>query len=192
MKVLAINGSPRRGGNTAAMIDAATDELRAAGIEVEVVSLADHDVKPCTGCERCAKQPWDCPIEDDALPLLRKMVEADGVLMGSPVYCGGVTAQLKALMDRSIVPYQAGELKGKVAGAIAVGGGKHGGQEMTISQLYTYFLMMDMIIAPAEGGYYGAMGTGDGKGEVRQDEDGIASARALGRRMAQLLGRHGP
>jgi len=187
VKVLAVNGSPRRRGNTASMIRAAADELRAAGIEVEVVSIADHEVRPCDGCERCYKRPWGCPIEDDAVMILKKMVAADGILMGSPVYCGGVTAQLKALIDRSIMPYQAAELKGKVAGAITVGGGRHGGQELALSQLYAYFMMMDMIAAPAEGGYYGAMGTGEKRGDVERDEDGLASAKALGRRMAQLL-----
>jgi multimeric flavodoxin WrbA len=187
LKVVAVNGSPRKKGNTQAIIDVAAEELRAAGIEVELISLADYDVRPCDGCEKCYKKPWDCPIKDDAVAVLKKMAAADGFLVGSPVYWGGVTAQLKALFDRSVMPYQTADFTDKVGGALTVGGGTHGGQELALSQINTYFLMSDMIVANAEGGFYGGMATGEAKGDVMRDPDGLKTARKVGKRMAHLL-----
>jgi multimeric flavodoxin WrbA len=187
MKVLAINGSPRKKGNTQLLIDTAARMLEDEGIEVEPVRVADFDIRPCTACDRCSKKLWDCPIKDDAVKVLRKMSAADGMIIGSPVYCGGVTAQLKALLDRSIIPYQRAEFKDKVGGALVVGGAKNGGQELTLAQINAFFLMMDMVVASAENGYYGAMATGNDKGDVADDEEGMDKARGLGRRVAHLL-----
>lgn len=189
VKVLAINGSPRKNGNTRILIDEATKEIKKARISVETISISDYDIRPCTGCERCFKKPWDCPIKDDAIKVLKRMVSADGLLIGSPVYCGGVTAQLKALFDRTVIPYQASELKDKVGGAITVGGARNGGQELTLMQINTYFLMLDMVVASAENGFYGAMATGTDRGDVREDKEGLDKARGVGRRMARLLKR---
>lgn len=189
MKVLAINGSPRKKGNTQILLDAAIDEFRNAGAEAETISVADYDIRPCTGCERCYHKFWDCPIGDDAVKVLKKMVYADGLLIGSPVYFGGITAQLKALFDRSSMPYQQSELRDKVGGAIAVGEGLHGGQEMTVGQIVAFFMCHDMIVAPSESGILGAMATANSPGEVRNDPNGIKSARGLAKRMARLLGR---
>ncbi len=189
MKVLAINGSPRKNGNTQLLIDAASEVLEDAGIEVGSVRVTDFDIRPCTACDRCSKNPWDCPIKDDAVDVLRMMSAADGMLIGSPVYCGGVTAQLKALLDRSIIPYQRAEFKDKVGGALVVGGARNGGQELALTQINTYFLMMDMVVASAENGFYGAMATGNDKGDVADDEEGMDKARGLGRRVAHLLKR---
>ena len=186
-KVVAINGSPRKKGNTQLMLDAVVETIGAAGIDVEQISLTDYDVRPCNGCERCSKKPWDCPTKDDAVKVLRKMVAADGILMGSPVYCGGVTAQLKALMDRSVIVYSAMELKNKVGGALSCGGSRHGGQELTIAQIATFFTMQDMIVANCSGGLSGAMGVGNDRGEVKNDSEGLKSARNLGDRMVELL-----
>ena len=187
VRVAAINGSPRKNGNTQLMLDAAVETMKSEGIDVEHISLADHDIKPCDGCEMCNKEPWACPIEDDAPKVLKKMVAADGILMGSPVYFGGVTAQMKALFDRSAMPYKEMELKDKVGGALSCGGGLHGGQELTIWQIVTFFTMHDMIVANSSGGLYGAMGVGNDRGDVRNDLEGLKSARNLGKRMVELL-----
>lgn len=187
MKVLAINGSPRKNGNVELMLKAAEEVLKGRGVEVETLSLADRDVRPCDACERCYKRRWDCPIEDDGKAVLERMLVADGLLVGSPVYFGGVTAQLKALFDRSIMAYQAFEFRNKVGGAVTCGGAVHGGQEFTLWQIAVFFQAHDMIIANAEGGLYGAAGTGNSPGEVEADKDGLASAEALAKRMADLL-----
>ncbi|MGQ9587934.1 MAG: flavodoxin family protein [Thermoplasmata archaeon] len=187
MRVLAVNGSPRKKSNTKLMVDAAAKELRSDGVEVEVIWLAGLDVRPCNACGRCCKKAWDCPIEDDAISVLRKIASADGVLMASPVYFGGVTAQLKALFDRSYMAYQAFEFRDKVGGALTVGGGAHGGQELTVGQIITFFLTHDMIVANAEGGSYGGMCAGNDPGDVLNDSEGMKSVKALAKRMARLL-----
>lgn len=189
MKVIAINGSPRKKGNTQILIDEAAKELARAGIDVEKISITDFEVEPCTGCDACSKKLWTCPIKDDAIALLKKMVASDGILLGSPVYCGGATAQLKALLDRSVIPYQKAEFKDKVGGALTVGGAKNGGQELTLMQLNAFFLMHDMVPASSEGGYYGGMATGNDPGEVKEDEEGLKKARGVAIRMAGLLRR---
>lgn len=189
MKVLAINGSPRKKGNTQILLDAALDEFRGAGAEAETISMAEYNVKPCTGCERCYQKLWDCPIGDDAVKVLKKMAYADALLVGSPVYFGGVTAQLKALFDRSSMPYQQQELRDKVGGALAVGQGLHGGQELTVSQIVAFFMCHDMLVAPSENGILGAMATANGPGDVRKDEEGLKNARAMAKRMIRMLGK---
>ncbi|MBN1678052.1 MAG: flavodoxin family protein [Candidatus Thermoplasmatota archaeon] len=193
MKVVAVNGSPRKKGNTQDILEAAAGELGPQGIEVEFVSLAENVVRPCTGCERCYKKAWDCPIEDDGVAVLRKMASANGLLVASPVYFGGVTAQLKALIDRSVMAYTDTEFKDKVAGGLSVGGGKHGGQELAVWQIATFCVTHDMIYINPEGGVGGAMATGNDMGDVRSDSDGLESAKRLGRRMAEVLkARRGP
>ncbi len=122
-KVLVVNGSPRKKGNTYILLEAAAREIEKAKIRVDRVHLRDFEIEPCNGCERCYDNPWECPIDDDAVKVLRMMKEADGLLLGSPVYFGGVTAQMKALFDRSIMLYQDMELKDKVGGAVSCEGG---------------------------------------------------------------------
>ncbi len=189
MKVLAINGSPRKKGNTQILMEAAADELRKAGAEVEMISVADLDVKPCNGCRRCYQKLWDCPIGDDAIKILKKVAYSDGLLVGSPVYFGGVTAQLKALFDRSIMPYQVLDFSDKVGGAVVVGGSPHGGQELAALQIASFFMCHDMIIATTKGEVLGGMATANELGDARKDEDGIESARQLARRMIKLMGK---
>lgn len=187
MKVVAVNGSPRKKGNTQELLECAVKELRAEGIEVELLSLAEQDVRPCTGCEKCYKKVWDCPIDDDGIAVLKKMASADGLLVASPVYFGGITAQLKALVDRSVMAYTNTEFKDKVAGGLSVGGGKHGGQELAVWQIATFCVTHDMIFVNPEGGVGGAMATGNDRGDVRSDSDGLESAKRLGKRMAEVL-----
>jgi len=187
MKVVAVNGSPRKKGNIDAMIEEAAKVLRKNGVKVETVSLADMEVRPCDACEMCYSKAWACPLEDDAKEVLKRMAGADGLLIGSPVYFGGVTAQLKALFDRSIMAYQAFEFKDKVLGAISCGGAAHGGQELTVWQIVMFGLTHDMIVANSEGGLYGAMATGNDVGDVGRDKEGLGTAAALARRMTSLL-----
>ena len=187
MKVLAINGSPRKGGNTQLMIEEAVKSLKSARVKVESVYVKDYDIKPCNACEVCYTKPWHCPIKDDAMKLLRRMADADGLIIASPVYLADVTAQLRALMDRSVIPYIEQDFKDKVGGAIIVGAGSHGGQELALIQVMEFFHFQGMIIASPRLGIGGAMGTADKKGDIRKDKDGLESARELGVRMAELL-----
>ncbi len=189
MKVLAINGSVRKGGNTQLMIEVAAKPLKSARVRVESVYITDYDIKPCNACEVCYTKPWHCPIKDDAVKLLKKMTDADGLIIASPVYCTDVTAQLRALIDRSVIPYIEQDFKDKVGGAIIVGAGAHGGQELALIQVMEFFHYQGMIIASPRFGLGGAMGTADKKGDIKKDKEGLKSARELGIRMAELLKR---
>jgi len=187
MKVLAINGSPRKNGNTQVMIEEAAKPLRRAGIRVEVASIRDYNIRPCNACEACYKKPWHCPIKDDAVKLLRKMKNADGLIVGSPVYGAGVTAQLKALLDRGVIACINQDFKNKIGGAIAVGATPHGGQEFVIFQIVSGFAFQGMIVAHPKVELLGAMGTADDRGTIKEDEYGLRCANELGQRMVELL-----
>jgi len=102
MKVMSILGSPRREGNTAKAIGLVEDELRAQGHEVERVNIVDRDIRGCAECYKCQQvtEAPGCALADDAPALFGKMIAADAVLMATPVFCWGPTAQLKALLDR--------------------------------------------------------------------------------------------
>ena len=149
--------------------------------------VTGYDIKPCDACEVCYTKPWHCPIKDDAVKLLRRMADADGLIIASPVYCTDVTAQLRALIDRSVIPYIEQDFKDKVGGAIIVGAGAHGGQELALIQVMEFFHYQGMIVASPKFGLGGAMGTADKVGDIRKDKEGLKSARELGVRMAELL-----
>ncbi len=103
MKVTSILGSPRRGGNTAAVLARVEGELRASGHEVERIDLLDLNINGCKECYHCQSVPDapGCPQRDDAGAIFARMLSADAVLLASPVFCWGFTAQMKALMDRT-------------------------------------------------------------------------------------------
>jgi multimeric flavodoxin WrbA len=103
MKVLAVNGSARKQGNTSLLIEAVFAPLRAAGIECEVVELAGKDIRGCTACSKCiAKADGKCyGRRDDGNEIIERMAEADGIILGGPVYFADVTPEIKALMDRA-------------------------------------------------------------------------------------------
>ena len=100
VKILGLVGSPRKGGNTDTIVGQVLAGARSEGAEVEKLYLDDLRIRPCRACFSCA-ETGRCVIEDDFQTLLRRMREADGIVLGSPVYCGTVTAQTKALIDRA-------------------------------------------------------------------------------------------
>ncbi len=102
MKVLGISGSPRLGGNTDLLVQTALEVLAAEGMETELLPLADRPIKPCTGCGGCATaKEVRCVQEDPAFEgMVERFIEADGILIGSPVYFGSATPQTMALLDR--------------------------------------------------------------------------------------------
>lgn len=187
MRVLGISGSPRPEGNTAIMVKTALEELEARGVETEYLSLADHEVKPCTGCGACMKaEKPQCVIKSDAFHLiLEKILEADGLVVGSPVYFGSATPNIMALLDRvGYVTRKKDLLRRKVGAALVVA--RRAGQNFTFAQLNYFFLISNMIVP---GSSYWNVAFGLGKGEVRQDEEGMQTVRNLAENMAWLLGK---
>jgi multimeric flavodoxin WrbA len=101
MKILGVSFSPREKGSTVAMLKAALKAAEGAGAEIELFSIAGKDIQPCDGCWACTKT-GRCHIKDDVAVLQDKMIAADGIIFGTPIYFWGMTAQAKAVMDRTI------------------------------------------------------------------------------------------
>ncbi len=186
MKVIAFNGSARRDGNTAILIEYVLDELRKEGIDTEVFSLAGKKIHGCRACYKCFENAdRRCAFDDDILnECIEKMAEADAIILGSPTYFTDVSAEMKALIDRAGLVGKAngGMFKRKVGAAvIAV---RRAGSLHAFSTINNFFLYSEMIIP---GSNYWNMAIGRNKGDVEKDAEGIATMKLLGVNMAWLL-----
>ena len=186
MKVVAFNGSPRRKGNTVTLIDEIFKIFKNEGIETEMIQLGNKPVHGCTACGKCKEtQDGKCHIKNDHLNYcIEKMVEADGIIIGSPVYFADVTPEVKALIDvAGYVTRASGHLlKRKVgAGVIAV---RRGGALHTFESINNFFLINQMIVP---GSSYWNFAIGRDPGDVLNDEEGIQTIKTLAENMAWLL-----
>lgn len=186
MKVLGINGSPRKGGNTEILIQTVFAELEKEGIETELVQIGGKLVHGCTACGKCREiLDGRCHIKNEAInELIEKMVAADGIILGSPVYFADITTEMKALMDVSgyVTRGNGHLLKRKIGAAVIVA--RRGGSMHAFESLNNFFLINQMIIP---GSSYWNLAFGKNKGEVVNDEEGIQTMRTLGENMAWLL-----
>lgn len=188
MKVLAINGSARKGGNTAILIEAAFAPLRAAGHDCELVELAKRDIRGCIACGVCReKADMACHgRKDDGNDVIRKMFEADALLLGSPTYFADVTPEIKAIIDRAgYVARGNGNLFARKPGA-AIVAVRRGGAIHAFDTLNHFFLIGEMIVV---GSSYWNLGIGGPKGAVEEDAEGIATMQRLGENMAWTMER---
>ena len=183
VRILGIVGSPRVKGNTELLIIEALKAAEEDGAETELVRLADKEVKPCDACSSC-RTTKECRIKDDFKAIFDKMVEADGIILGSPVYFGSATPQIKALIDRA--GYLSGAkgrvFENKVGGAMVVA--RRAGQNFTFAQLLFFFLHQGMIVP---GSTYWNIAFGGEKGEVAKDDEGLRTARNFGKKMVWLI-----
>lgn len=185
MYALAINGSPRKGGNTESMLQHVLEPLVAAGWETELYQLGGKEIRGCMACYKCfERKDRQCAVKKDCLnEVLEKMLRADAIILGSPTYFADVTAEIKALMDRSgiVAIANGGLLRGKIgAGVVAVrrGGGTH-----VFDTMNHLFQISEMIVP---GSTYWNIGYGLNKGEVLNDTEGLANMRHLGSVIAWL------
>lgn len=188
MKVVAFSGSARKGGNTAQLLNLALAELKAAGIETELVELAGQPIQGCIACYQCFKEKNQrCAVEKDVVnDCIAKMVAADGILLGSPTYFADVSASMKALIERcGMVSRANGDMfQRKVgAGVVAV---RRAGAYHVFSSLNAFFLIGQMIVV---GSSYWNIGIGREPGEVTGDAEGVKTMQELGQNMAWLLER---
>ena len=146
MKITGISGSPRKHQNSEQLVNTALGIAEDRGFEVDRIFLSEHTITPCTGCGGCA-DAGECTIRDAMLGLYSRLEDADAIIVASPVYFGCMTAQLKALFDRTLPLRKRGFLlSGKIGGAIAVGGSRNGGQEKTIQAIHAWMHIHGMIV----------------------------------------------
>lgn len=186
MKVIAFNGSPRKGGNTQLLIEEVFKVLESENIETELFQLGGKLVHGCSACNKCREiQNGRCHIKNDVLNLaIEKMLEADAIILGSPVYFGDVSTEIKALIDvAGYVTRANGHLLARKigAGVVAV---RRAGMLHTFDTINNFFLINQMIVP---GSTYWNIGFGREKGDVLNDEEGMKTMRDLGMNMAWLL-----
>lgn len=184
MKVLGINSSARKDGNTAILIRKVFDVLNEEGIETELVQLAGQIIEPCKACWACGGQGNCVHQKDSFREILEKMKEADGILLGSPVYLANVSANMQALLERAAVvgDMNPGLFTHKVG--VAVAAVRRGGALQAVDAMNHFFLNHEMYVA---GSTYWNMAYGRLPGEVEQDQEGMANMENLGRNMSYLL-----
>lgn len=186
MKVVAINGSPRKNGNTAMLIDTVLAELKKEGIETEQIQLGGKKIHGCTACMKCFEnQNRLCSIDNDILnAIVNKMLEADGIIIGSPTYFANVSTEVKALIDRAgLVAIANGHMLKRKVG-VAVVAVRRAGATDAFDAINKFFLINQMIVP---GSVYWNLGLGLGEKEVKNDEEGLNTMRILGENMAWLL-----
>jgi multimeric flavodoxin WrbA len=186
VKVIAFNGSPRKGGNTSILIEHVFKALQADGIGTEMFQLGGSNIHGCRACYRCFdKKDSRCAFDDDvANECIGKMAEADAIILASPTYVSDVTPEIKCLIDRACLVGKANGpmFKRKVgAGVVAV---RRGGEIHAFDTLNHFFLIAEMIVP---GSIYWNMGFGREKGEVANDKEGIQTMKLLGENMAWLM-----
>ena len=184
MKIIAISGSPRPRGNTWHLLQEVIKVLEQQGIDTEYVSLHDKDIRPCLACMKCAKEKNRCSQEDDFNALYEVLAQADGLIVGSPVYFGSATPNLMALLDRAGFVARMGDnvFHRKVGSPIVVA--RRAGVNFTYAQLLYFFMIMGMVVP---GSTYWPIAFGLGPGEVTKDEEGMKTVATLAENIAWLL-----
>ncbi len=186
MKVVAFNGSSRKDANTAILMRRVLDELGKEGIDTEFIQLAGEALRGCIACRKCfERKDKRCAVDTDNLnQYLAKMIEAQGILLGSPVYFTDVTANMKALMERcGYVSVANGGLLIRKVGA-AVVAVRRAGAVHTFDTLNHLFLHAQMIVV---GSSYWNLGMGWEPGAVEGDAEGVQTMKTLGQNMAWVL-----
>jgi len=195
VRILGICCSPRKGQSTFKAMRACLDAAKEAvpRIEVQLVELAGKKIGPCTACGIC-KKGLICGWKDDfgqLIPVLSDPRVA-GIIIGTPVYFGGMTAQCKAFIDRCVMFRRNGWLlRDKIGGVLAVGGVRNGGQELTLQSVRAAMLCHDMICVSEgrDSAHFGAALFSGGEGGIEADKAGMETAHNLGRRVAELSAR---
>jgi multimeric flavodoxin WrbA len=183
VRIIGLSGSPRVGGNTDLIVQEALAAAKVEGADVNLIRIADYRLLPCNGCMSCFSTK-KCVNEDDGEKLYQEILKADGIIMGSPSYFQGVTAQMKIFIDRiGFLALARGrkDFAEKVGGAIGVA--RRSGVSSTCNQMITFMTAVGMII-PSGGRVFSI---GRDKGEVAKDQEGMDSARHLGKMMVKTI-----
>ncbi len=186
MKVVAFNGSPRKEGNTFQSLRVVLKELEKEGIETEIVQLGGKPIHGCIACYTCFKnKDRECALkEDEVNSFIKKMIDADGIIIGSPVYFSNVSSEVKAFMDRAGLVARANDnlLRRKVGAAVVAV--RRAGATFAFSAINFFFFIHEMIVP---GSLYWNLAVGRDPGEVMKDEEGVKTFTTLGQNMAWLM-----
>ncbi len=185
MYALAINGSPRKNGNTEMLLNAALEPLAAAGWQTELIQVGGKPVRGCIACRKCwEKKNMQCIAHDDLFnEVFSKMAAADALLLGSPTYFTDVSSEMKAILDRSGYVALANDrvFRGKIGAAVAAV--RRAGAVHVFDTINHMFLMNQMIVP---GSTYWNLGVGRDKGDVAGDAEGLNNMKNLGETIAWL------
>jgi multimeric flavodoxin WrbA len=186
MKVIAFNGSARKDGNTAILVNQVFSELEKQDIETELIQLSGQKIPGCIACYKCFdNKDRRCSVKDDVVnDCIEKMLQADGIILASPTYFADVSSQLKALIDRAGLVARANDdmFRHKVGAAVVAV--RRAGSIHAFDSINHIFLISQMIIP---GSSYWNIGVGREIGDVEKDEEGLQTMATLGRNMAWLL-----
>jgi len=178
MKILAISCSPRKEGNTVTLLAEALKGAQQEGAGVELYSVSGRNIQPCDGCGTCM-ETGKCHIKDDMQELYPKMLAADGIIFGAPVYYYNMAAQAKTIMDRTMVTNHPDmSLANRVGGVVAVAGSL--GLVSAVKDLYFYIITRRMLPASYVAAYAGP------EGDVKKLEKCMKAAHDLGRQMVRI------
>ena len=183
MKIVGIIGSPRLGGNTESLTRIALKEISNKGLKTELIPLAGKKIEPCDSCRSC-QTTGKCHIKDDFENIYSKMIEADGIILASPVFFGAATPQIASLISRcfAYTGPRGRPFEDKVGGPIVVA--RRAGHNFTLAQLMFFFMIHGMIVP---GSTYWNVGFGRKKGDVFKDKEAVRTIKNFGRKLAWLL-----
>lgn len=197
VKILGISGSPRKASTDYAVKVALEEAAKVPGVQTEFLALRTKTIKPCTQCDWCLKldpgRDYEhyCVFHDDMDELMRLFLEFDGYIIGSPVYDMNVTPELNIFFNRFRPLWRVyrGIHRNKVGGSIALGGTRHGGQETCVAMINNFYLINEILVTGGPSGCYtgATVWTRDlGEKGAIEDEVGMATVRAVGKRVAEV------
>ncbi|MDG5816812.1 flavodoxin family protein [Chitinispirillales bacterium ANBcel5] len=193
MKVVGICGSPKKENSTTLFgLEKAMQAVKGCGVDTEIVQLSHHSFSGCIDCGKC-REEYTCSLNDDftnkIMPLL-KGDEIKGLILGSPVYFGGVSSQMKMFIDRCVLFRRNGfRFENLIAGVLTVGRSRNGGQELTAMDLVKNAMIQGMTVVSdaSPTSHFGGVFWSGNPGGVEQDETGIKTAQNLGKRVGELV-----
>jgi multimeric flavodoxin WrbA len=192
--ILGICGSPRKK-STEYVLREALKTLEDSGLKTEFFSVSGKNLSPCQHCDYCLRNK-ECKIKDDMYQLYPVLKDARGIIIATPVYMGGISAQTKIVIDRcrALLAADRDSLRNKVGMAIAVGGDRSGGQELAIQQILAFYVINGVI--PLSGGSFGAnlgatFWSKDTLEGIKKDEEGFRTLKKTMKKFITFLGRIG-
>ena len=184
-KVLAVNGSPRHGGNTAAMLGTVLELCKSAGHETEIFQAGGREIRGCLACGACFKtHPGKCVTDDWMNDLYKKMLEADAIILGSPTYFSDLTPEMKAVIDRCGYLCRSDKMSLSRKIGAAVSAVRRAGAIHTLDSIQHFFTINDMIVV---GSSYWNMSLSRALGDYENDEEGNKTMTRLGENIVWLL-----